>query len=331
MARGKILGIDIGSSTIKLALVKNGYLVRCATVDMPRGLMQQDSRLSSTNEIAELLTKAMRDNGIRARRAAIVVSNEVSYLRELTLPRMTVGQLEKNLPYEFRNYIDGDPMSYYYDYEMLSEVRPEDEEMQLMAVAFPKEVFEEMWDFIPRAGLKLVRIAPTESALQGLIRQSANLGSLKREYCFLNLGHNATRMFMFKGDRHMATRILETGLSSLETAISDGMNVDRRTAHDYLLTNYADCQTQEFSMEIYRAVAVELMRALNFYMFSNPDSDLKDLWIGGGGCAIPPLLDTINETLEITVHTADDLIRTTGPIEGAYNYLQAVGITMDWR
>ncbi len=49
MARGKILGVDIGSSTIKLALCKNGYLVRCATVEMPRDLMSlATNRLSNT-------------------------------------------------------------------------------------------------------------------------------------------------------------------------------------------------------------------------------------------------------------------------------------------
>ena len=97
-----------------------------------------------------------------------------------------------------------------------------------------------------------------------------------------------------------------------------------RNFQKYLLENYADCQTQEFSMEIYRAIAVELMRALNFYMFSTPDSELKDIWVCGGGGAIAPLLKTIDETLGVTVHTADELIRSETLMEDGYNYLADV-------
>ena len=42
-------------------------------------------------------------------------------------------------------------------------------------------------------------------------------------------------------------------------------------------------------MNAYSNIAVELMRALNFYRFSNRDSALEHMWLCGGGAVIEPL------------------------------------------
>ncbi len=126
----------------------------------------------------------------------------------------------------------------------------------------------------------------------------------------------------------MVTRILEVGVSNLDSVISDAYNVDVHLAHTYLTTNYDDCQNKEFCISAYNNIAVDLMRALNFYRFSNPDSQLANVWLCGGGASIPPLRTTIAETLDMTVHMADELI-SGHSIEHSNVYIQAVGITMD--
>ena len=326
----KILGLDIGSATIKMALCRDGKVLRYAVRDMPEGLLQGD-RITDPTKAAEEIRLMMRQTGIRARKVAVVVSNEVCFLRELTMPRMTEAQLIKNLPYEFSSYIEGNLKDYFFDYEMLKEVKPEDETMELMAAAFPEAIVEEMRAFLGRARLKVVRIAPSESAFQSLIRNAYGVVKEQEEFCFLNLGANATRMFMFRGDRHTATRVLETGLKDLEEAVAEAMVVDRPLAHRYLRENHRDCQNMEKCMEIYQRVAVDLMRALNFYRFSNPDTTLENVWLCGGGAAIQPLRHAIRDALDIHVHRADSLIRNGSEIEECYNLVQAVGITMDWK
>ena len=61
-------------------------------------------------------------------------------------------------------------------------------------------------------------------------------------------------------------------------------------------------------MAAYENIAVELMRALNFYRFSNPSSTLSDMWFCGGGAVIQPLAVTIGEMLNIQLHSADELV-----------------------
>jgi type IV pilus assembly protein PilM len=82
-------------------------------------------------------------------------------------------------------------------------------------------------------------------------------------------------------------------------------------------------------MNAYGTITVELMRALNFYRFSNPDSHLEDIWICGGGACIKPLQQSIAETLDLKIHTASELIPGSQSVEQDYSLLQAIGITLE--
>ena len=340
-----ILGVDIGYDTLKLALVNGKTVRKAAVVPMPKNLIRE-GRIVSTETMGELIRRTMREHGIRSSQAAIALPNETVFIRSVTMPLMTIDQLNYNLPFEFRDYITDELKDYYYDYAVVSTSEESREEntngesgedgesggtiMELMAVAAPKSLITESKETLHRAGLKMVKAAPTVCAYQSLIRAIGKKDEEKpQEYCILDLGYQSIRMYMFREDRHMVTRVLEIGMSSLDQVISEAYSVDVHLAHTYLISNYEDCQSKEYCMNAYGNMTVELMRALNFYRFSNPDSHLEDIWICGGGACIKPLQQTIAETLDMKIHPAGELIPGGAAVEHDYALLQAIGITMD--
>ncbi|MBQ6206184.1 MAG: pilus assembly protein PilM, partial [Oscillospiraceae bacterium] len=272
-----------------------------------------------------------------------ILSSETSYVRDVTMPLMSAEQLAINIPYEFNDYITDEIKNYAFDYAMIS--TPEDMEreresateehspsMELMLSAVQVAVLQDMRRILNKAGLKMVKAAPSLCAYISLIRQAERVrGGLdeKREYCLLDLGFQNIRMYMFRGDRHIVTRVLETGLSTLDGAIADAFDVDNRLAHTYLLTNYEGCQNHEVCVNIYNNLAVELMRALNFYRFSNPDSEINDIWLCGGGSVIAPLQEALKETLDMRIHQASELVPGGDAVPDCYQYIESIGITMD--
>jgi type IV pilus assembly protein PilM len=128
----------------------------------------------------------------------------------------------------------------------------------------------------------------------------------------------------------MVTRVLEFGLKNIDDLIAEQMGVDVHLAHNYFISNYEDCQKQEYCVNAYNNIAVELARALNFYHFSNPDSTLSDVWLCGGGAAIEPLREAIRTNLEnMKLHEAGELVHGSKGIDDWHRYLAAVGITME--
>lgn len=327
-----ILGIDIGYDSLKLALMSGKSVKKTVSVPMPNKLIRE-GRVVSTETMGELLRNCMRENGIHCSRAAVAFPNETVFVRNVNMPQMTADQLLYNLPFEFRDYITDELKNYTFDYATLAGGESKDPEdansMELFAVAAPVTLVEETKEFLRKAGLKLVKAAPAVCAYIELIRcMDPALRPANDEFCILDLGYQSIRMYMFKGDRHEVTRVLEIGMSSIDNAIADAYNVDVHLAHTYLLTNFEDCQSKEVCLNAFNNIAVELMRALNFYRFSNPDSQLSDIWLCGGGAAIEPLCREISNSLDMTIHPAGDLMPAGNNVADSHAYTQAVGITL---
>ncbi len=341
-----VLGIDIGTDSLKLALVKDQTVRATAIASVPQNLVK-DGRVVSPETMADLIRETMRKNKIHANDAALVLQPSTTFVRNVTVPQMTADQLNYNLPFEFRDYITDELKNYVYDYAVLSnevivqeteensepamkiedadssEARPK---MELMAAATSIAALEESRAMLRKAGLKLVKAAPVVSSFIALIRGMDDSHRPESgEYGFLELGHDSIRLHIFKDERLEATRELETGLSTVEQAIADAYNVDIHIAHTYLTTNFDECRAKDVCQNAFQGIAVELMRALNFYSFSNRNSVLNDIWLCGGGAAIAELRNAIGEAVEMKLHPAKELVRNGDEVEHCYSLIQAIG------
>ena len=325
------LGIDIGKDQLKLVLMKGENIVKTASVQMPEGLLK-DGRIVSVETTGELIRKTMKENKIRCKEAAVVVSSGICFLRNVTMPEMTAEQLVYNLPYEFRDYITDELKKYVFDYSWGSgeempkgkklkkaskkkEEKPEEEEnqkrneMELLAAAAPLEVMEELRLMTRKAGLKLTFAAPEVSACENLLHYKLrNEQDKDKEYGILDLGSTSSRLFIFKGDRHQVTRVIERGMEQVEELLADTFHIDIHLAHTWLLANHEDCIHSEVCLDAFSQISVELMRALNFYQFSNPDSRLEDIYICGGGASIATMRQSLEENLDVKIHEAGELL-----------------------
>ena len=327
------LGIDIGKDQLKLVLMKGENIVKTASVQMPEGLLK-DGRIVSVETTGELIRKTMKENKIRCKEAAVVVSSGICFLRNVTMPEMTAEQLVYNLPYEFRDYITDELKKYVFDYswgsgeEMLKgkklkkaskkkkkEEKPEEEEnqkrneMELLAAAAPLEIMEELRLMTRKAGLKLTFAAPEVSACENLLHYKLrNEQDKDKEYGILDLGSTSSRLFIFKGDRHQVTRVIERGMEQVEELLADTFHIDIHLAHTWLRANHEDCIHSEVCQDAFSQISVELMRALNFYQFSNPESRLEDIYICGGGASIATMRQSLEENLDVKIHEAGELL-----------------------
>lgn len=334
------LGIDIGKDQLKLVLMKGETIQKAVSVQMPEGLLKE-GRIVSVETTGELIRKTMKENKIRCKEAAVVVSSGVCFLRNVTMPEMTADQLVYNLPYEFRDYITDELKKYVFDYSWGSaeelpkakkpkkqpkkkkgEEKPDEKaedseerrgEMELLAAAAPLEAIDDLRLMARKAGLKLTFAAPEVSACENLLHYKLKEESDKdKEYGILDLGSTSSRLLIFKGDRHQVTRIIERGMELVEELLADSLHIDIHLAHTWLLTNHEDCVNSEICQDAFSQISVELMRALNFYQFSNPDSRLEDIYICGGGASIESMRESLKENLDVTIHDASELMDGLG-------------------
>lgn len=217
---------------------------------------------------------------------------------------MTINQLKINLPYEFQEYIAEDKDDYIYDYAVI-EKRYDTQgnfiEMELIATAAPKDLIEHYRSLLRKSGLKLTMIAPEFDALNRIIRDHEALAGEKggKDYAILDIGHTGIKLFFFPKGKYDITRVTEEGCEAIDAAIARFKGVSLDAARAMKEANEGGVLFDERCREIYGRMAIEIMRVLNFYSFSNPNNNLATLYYSGGGAAIAPLIEAIEQSIEL--------------------------------
>ena len=128
-----LVGIDVGRDNVKICCRDHGtrFIVR----RLPENIMGKDG-LVSPRVIIEFLKRLRAEEHIHTRDASIVLTEQSTFFRHVTLPAMTVSELKVNLPFEFHDFISENPDGYVFDYavdEMVLNDAGEPERMELFA------------------------------------------------------------------------------------------------------------------------------------------------------------------------------------------------------
>lgn len=324
-----MLGFDLGSNELKIASWDGKKLSSLVSVLMPDNMIKSGS-VVSYDALADFIKETLKEQGIRGKDASVVLPSGSVYLRRSVIPFMDEAQIRVNLPYEFKDFLTMDKSKYWYAYTVNSTEKDEegkDSQMDLTAAAVAKDTIDEYRYMFRRAGLRLKYAIPSEIAFSNLL--SANNGESKPEYCILDLGHSSTQLEIFTGSVFETTRSMDLGLADADERIAAEFGVDRHIAHAYKESNFKDVNSSASSESIYRAIASDARRAINFYGLSNRNSNIEDVYLAGGGSAIPQLASVLEEELALKVHAIADLFPpVSGEVENLSKFASAVGAAM---
>ena len=426
MGNTKMLGIDIGSYRMVMAESDNGKIRKTVTVTLPDNMVR-DGRIIAYSAMADFIKETIRRRKLKYRDVVLSISAENYYIRQVDLPLMTTALLDVNLPFEFHDYISGDPERYIYDYAVLS---MDDRNMKLMAAALSKDLVNNYRVMMRRAGLRLVKIVPDVLALSSILyhperivdttkskselaamrrevdervrkeRESAERAAKKRElaekkaeqarlkeeraleksgfildeddiaaaanwgdkavpeneagldvlndqhdqnadssksntntsnsstadsnasnggtsyndtpegkdYAILDVGYGNAALHFFSKGTFEITRTMDEGERKIAQYIVDEYNVDIHIAMLQIENNQDNILNEQGILDLFDALATEIMRVMNFYSYNNPKNTIDRIYYFGGGTAMTQLLKAVEQATELPMHPLSDLI-----------------------
>ena len=325
------IAFDIGESYVKIAK-RDGDKITVEAVQMPENLIQ-DGIIQMPNVLTDFLKEVKQEHHLGKGTCGIVVPDEVTVCRSITMPAMTEAQLEVNLPFEFNDYISNDPQRYVYDYSVL-DVKKDEEgkpvELELIGAVMSKEEVTNYVDMFKNAKLKLRSLIPEEIALGNIMQKSLEEGKIEKdkEYCIISLGHRSTKVYIYKGDRQNVIRNLHVGNDRIDKVIAENRNVDEFLARTYKNTNYQQVLEEEYCQEAFGRVAIEIMKVINFYRFNNRETELQDIYFCGGGSNITKLCETIADTVDMNCKNFMELMPSKVAKDANPSGVYAIGLLM---
>ena len=319
-----ITAFDIGESQVKVVSLAGGFVKRAEVLELPDNVVS-GGVIASMDALADFLREKKLGRG----RAGVVLPDRLVFRRNVTVPPMTDAQLAYNLPFEFKDYLTQEKGRYYFDYALqglTKDAEGQVEGMELFACATLKTTVEDYRNMFRRAGFNMKLAIPEECAFGNLAKLHAqqNQGQ-DGDLCIVDIGHRGTRMYIYRDGKFRTRRALDLGLWDLVQQLSNDRGVDTHMAHTHLLSDYQQAQNQEAAQELYNRMAVEIMKAVNFYNYNNREQTLREIYLCGGGAAIEPLRRVIGQVTGLELRDIAQLLPGGEKIEEPWLFAKALG------
>ena len=299
---GKTIGIEIGNDTVKLVVASGGKVTDMAVKRLPDNMVME-GRVSTPDAMIAFLKDMRKEFRIPSGSCALTLPYHSVISNVLTVPPMSDAELALNLPFEFRDYVGQDGGKYRYDYAVMSTEKKESgeaEKLEVFAAAVRKDLVQNYYDMLKKAGLTAKVIVPHEMAMLNLVREGINE---PEELCIVDVGHTATHVYLFANKRFVMGREIEIGGQMLDAAIARSLKMDTHMARSLKESDMDNILKSEECNEVFNALAVEIMKVVNFYNnYGSRSANLRDVYLCGGMSDVEGISTAIKKATDLVIH-----------------------------
>ena len=327
-----IVGIDIGSSSIKIAQFKKVdsdlMLVYSNVVEFSQEA-GPDTKLTTLN-------KALGGIDIKKSEFICVINCPGTFTLELTVPYMSHSELTEAVKWQARKFIPFIAEDTEVDFQIQGEVNEKGtKHLRILVSLSPKKTIAENLSLLNQAGIKPTSLIPAPLALKSLIDR---LGAVKDEtLAILEIGANITEIVIFKSNMPVFnrkipvtgmdfTKSFNTKLASergvLELSLKESEQIKRicgipKVASQELIDGKISCiQAISLMRPVLERLSNQISQSFDYYHESWSPDKINRLIIYGGGAKLKGLDEFLASELNIKVELGD-CVAGVDKLEGA--------------
>lgn len=324
----KSLGVDIGSSSIKIAEIEGSGRTAALTQLWELPLSTDPTRDQALEAIEKLRAFSSQYPEKDARWVVAVAQNSIS-TRLKRFPFVDRLKVLKSLPFELEEEIPFDADETIFDARVV-ETFPNGSDV--IAIACPFEAVEKTLNrakdggfeasIISVEGLALSNVldswwaAPVSSAEPAVLGDDASRSrDLRVAHAILQIGHTRTNVVVYRDTHVVAVRSIQWGGHDVALALESTFKIPYVEAikvlqtKSFVLLNVSGASRDQLAM--HKAVsdaAIPLIRELRLTLLdlrSSAGADLRDLRLTGGASQIQNFAPWLTQALEVSVNSLD--------------------------
>ncbi len=305
--KGNVVGLDIGSSSIKLlelAEMKGGYQLRnFGIAPLPPEAIVDGALMDSVTIVDSIkgLAGALR---IKTKDVVTSVSGHSVIVKKINIPTMTEDELEESIQWEAERYIPFDINDVNIDFQILGPTEGSEELMDMVLVAAKKDIINDYLSVIIEAGFNPVIVDIDSFALENMFE--ANYPVARNEVIALaNIGASVANINILRGGISSFTRDIFTGGNAITEEIQRQLNVDFDEAETLKLGNRMDETSQKVVQDALKSalnsLATEIAKSLDFFRSTSSHEKVDKLVLSGGCAKINGIENVIEQQAGIPV------------------------------
>lgn len=328
--RGNVIGLDIGSGTIKMAEVSlsgsRAALKRLAVMDLPAGTIE-DGVIHDEKLLADTIQRMAAKNGFSGSQVAVALGGRSLFIREVSFPRMSEAEMRQAIRWDLAKYVPFDPEQLYFDFWIVGPGAT-DVEVRVLLVAAPKEVVDAVIRVLAKAGLKLAVIDIEPLAIERTLPETPDC-------MVIDCGATFSQVTLFQKESPVFTRNIPIGGNQFTSVVMESMEVGRDEAErikqggEGILRTGTGAEVMTAQIDrIVGELAGEVRRTLEYYQVQNREVNITSVFLTGGGAKIAALAEKLSSILELPVILHDPLANMEVASSFNREYLRGVGPQM---
>lgn len=290
------LGIDIGTTSIKVVEVKRGKklpeIINYAFLEAGDYLGRSNSALQSSTlklfdqDIIKLLKLVIKDMKPKTNEVLASLPIFSAFLTVLTFPEMEVGDLEKSITFQARQYIPLPLSDVAIDWLKIGEYEDERgyKQQQILLISVPQEQIKKYQYIFRAAGLRL-RLLEVESLSVARVL----VGNDSTPTLIVDIGSRSTNIsFIEKGQLKYNSQTDFAGASLTQSLVSS-LNINARRAEELkrekgILATGAEYELSTILLPFLDVIINEVKKALFNYQEQFPSAaKIERIILSGGG------------------------------------------------
>jgi type IV pilus assembly protein PilM len=176
----------------------------------------------------------------------------------------------------------------------------------VLGVAVAKALMDSYKNLFKILKLKLVMAAPQCLAFGSLFRH-LDPALCERDFAILDIGHSSSRINIYSNGIFDTNRTIDIGCAEFGRRVADLLGCDDHIATFHMLQNTNDVMNSDSVREACGDIAINVMRAMNYYNYEKRDNTLENIYVCGGGAMIPQLIEELRESVALNVVPLTDL------------------------
>ena len=310
----QLLGLDIGSSGIKLVQIKEAkgtYVLQKFGIKPLEPEVIVDGTVMDEARVIAAIKELLQDANVKLKKVAISISGHSVIVKKISLPPMPDDELEGQVKLAAEQYIPFDINEVNIDFHILNPMEQSEDgqpQMSVLLVAAKKDKINELTELVKGAGLEPIVMDVDAFAVENMYGVNYAVNP-EDTAALVNIGASVMNVNVVKGGTSVFTRDIPIGGNRYTEAVQREMGMshdEAEAAKKGERGGAVDGETIKNVIEGVNAeVASEIARTIDYFKTTTTEGTIDKILLCGGCALVTGLLQQLRVRMGVEVELAD--------------------------
>jgi len=311
----KIVGLDIGSNSIKMAEVEvtrqGAKVLGFGIAPAPQGAFNNGD-VTDAESISMTIRKIVQEHKLKRKQVAMGMSGTAVIVKKISIPRIDKKLLSEQVRWEAEQYIPFDVNDISLAHHLIENSNPE--MMDLLLVAAQNQVVSTYSQVVASAGLQLNVLDVSGFALANVFE--FNYGKLPGQTVgLLNIGASTTNFVVVHNGDVIFSRDMNIGGQNYTYEIQKELSISISEAESLKLSAIrgegVPDEVHSIMSSFNETLKEEIRNSFDYFAGSVSNITLGQCFYAGGASGTPGLIESVSQSTSVRMEPLNPLLRMT--------------------